>query len=80
MTDRYDATDYSARAEAQGRPGAGAVLAEQMADAGDKRARRRDIRPLARLTPFAMRHKRHALAALFWLVAGLLWIAPLRPL
>jgi ATP-binding cassette subfamily B protein len=70
MTDRYDATDYSARAEAQGRPGAGAVLAEQMADAGDKRARRRDIRPLARLIPFAMRHKGHALAALFWLVAA----------
>ena len=41
-----------------------------MAEAGDKRPRRRDIRPLARLLPYAMRHKGHALAALFWLVAA----------
>ena len=70
MTDLSAAADYSARAEAEGRPGAGALLAEQMSEAGGKRPRRRDIRPLARLIPYAMRHKGHALAAFFWLVAA----------
>lgn len=41
---------------------------EQMSEAGEKRAKRRDIRPLARLIPFAMRHKGHALMAVFWLL------------
>jgi di/tricarboxylate transporter len=65
-----DLSAAAARSEAEGRPGAGALLAEQMAEAGDKRPRRRDIRPLARLLPYAMRHKGHALAAFFWLVAA----------
>nr|WP_236547586.1 ABC transporter transmembrane domain-containing protein [Brevundimonas sp. G8] len=39
-----------------------------MSEAGAKRAKRRDIRPLARLIPFAMRHKGHALMAVFWLL------------
>ncbi len=56
------------RVEARGRPSAGALLAEQMSEAGEKRAKRRDIRPLARLIPFAMRHKGHALMAVFWLL------------
>ncbi|MDK2747966.1 MAG: ATP-binding cassette domain-containing protein [Brevundimonas sp.] len=53
---------------AEGRPSAGALLMEQMSEAGEKRAKRRDIRPLARLIPFAMRHKGHALMAVFWLL------------
>ena len=52
----------------EGRPSPGALLAEQMSEAGAKRAKRRDIRPLARLIPFAMRHKGHALMAVFWLL------------
>jgi ATP-binding cassette, subfamily B, bacterial len=53
---------------AEGRPSAGALLAEQMNEAGEKRAKRRDIRPLARLIPYALRHKGHALMAVFWLL------------
>ncbi len=55
-------------ASLDGRPSAGAVLAEQMSEAGEKRAKRRDIRPLARLIPYALRHKGHALMAVFWLL------------
>ena len=53
---------------AEGRPSAGALLMEQMSEAGEKRAKRRDIRPLARLIPYALRHKGHALMAVFWLL------------
>ncbi|MCA0367474.1 MAG: ATP-binding cassette domain-containing protein [Proteobacteria bacterium] len=56
------------RVEARGRPSAGALLAEQMSEAGEKRAKRRDVRPLARLIPYALRHKGHALMAVFWLL------------
>ncbi|WP_191555483.1 ABC transporter transmembrane domain-containing protein [Brevundimonas aurantiaca] len=58
----------AAAASLDGRPSAGAVLAEQMSEAGEKRAKRRDIRPLARLIPYALRHKGHALMAVFWLL------------
>lgn len=58
----------SGLASVEGRPSAGALLADQMSEAGAKRAKRRDIRPLARLIPFAMRHKGHALMAAFWLL------------
>ena len=68
MTDLSPAADHSSRAEVEGRPGAGALLAEQMTEAGAKRARRRDIRPLARLIPYAMKHKGHAALAVFWLL------------
>ena len=68
MTDLSPAADHSSRAEVEGRPGAGALLAEQMTEAGAKRARRRDIRPLARLIPYAMKHKGHAALAGFWLL------------
>ena len=54
----------------RGRPGAGAVLAEQMAEAGDRREKRRDIRPLARLLPYALRHKGHLAMASFWLIVS----------
>ena len=55
-------------ADLRGRPGAGALLAEQMADAGARREKRRDIRPLARLLPYALRHRGHLAFAAFWLV------------
>ena len=53
---------------AEGRPSAGALLMEQMSEAGEKRAKRSDIRPLAHLIPYALRHKGHALMAVFWLL------------
>ena len=77
MTDQTVASARSANIPAgrasgdgavEGRPSAGAVLIEQMSEAGAKRAKRRDIRPLARLIPYALRHKGHALMAVFWLL------------
>ena len=72
MTDQTasapSANRASGLASVEGRPSAGALLADQMSEAGAKRAKRRDIRPLARLIPFAMRHKGHALMAVFWLL------------
>ena len=53
---------------AEGRPGAGALLVEQMGEAGAKRAKARSVRPLARLLPYLMRHKAHAVIAVFWLL------------
>jgi ATP-binding cassette subfamily B protein len=53
---------------AVGRPGAGALLVEQMDEAGGKREKRRDIRPLARLLPYLMQHKLDATFAVFWLL------------
>ncbi|MFN5614747.1 MAG: ABC transporter transmembrane domain-containing protein [Brevundimonas sp.] len=41
-----------------------------MIEDGEKRARRRDIRPLARLLPFALKHKADLAIALFWLLAS----------
>ena len=65
-------TDATANPDAatdiRGRPGAGALLAEQMGEAGERRARRRDVRPLGRLFPYAMRHKGHVAMAGFWLI------------
>lgn len=65
-------TDATANADAaadiRGRPGAGAQLAEQMGEAGERRERRRDVRPLGRLFPYAMRHKGHVVMAGFWLI------------
>ncbi|MDZ4362136.1 ABC transporter transmembrane domain-containing protein [Brevundimonas sp.] len=63
-----DPSPTAARAEADGRPGAGAVLAEQMSEAGERRAKARDVRPLMRLWPFAVRHRTPALLAGFWLL------------
>lgn len=58
----------SESADLRGRPGAGALLVEQMGEAGQRRAKRRDIRPLARLLPYALRHRGHVAMAAFWLV------------
>lgn len=52
------------------RPSGGALLAEQMAEAAARRERRRDLRPLKRLIPFALAHKPDLLlAAVFLLLA-----------
>ncbi len=67
MTDAT-AASADAAADIRGRPGAGALLAEQMGEAGERRERRRDIRPLARLLPYAMRHKGHVAMAGVWLI------------
>lgn len=67
MTDATAHTDPAA-ADIRGRPGAGALLAEQMGEAGERRERRRDVRPLGRLLPYAMRHKGHLAMAALWLM------------
>ena len=54
--------------EAAGRPGAGAVLAAQLAEQSQKRERQRDLRPLARLLPFVRGHAPDAVAAVFFLL------------
>ena len=64
-----DATSHAdATADIRGRPGAGALLVEQMGEAGARRERRRDVRPLGRLFPYAMRHKGHVAMAGVWLI------------
>ena len=64
-----DATSHAdATADIRGRPGAGARLVEQMGEAGARRERRRDVRPLGRLFPYAMRHKGHVAMAGVWLI------------
>ena len=55
-------------ADLQGRPGAGALLAEQMGEAGSRRQKRKDVRPLGRLLPYLVKHKLDAVFALFWLL------------
>ncbi|MFY0398268.1 ABC transporter transmembrane domain-containing protein [Brevundimonas naejangsanensis] len=54
----------------EGRPGAGAVLAEQMDEAGGKRAKSRNIRPLGRLLPFLARHRLDAGISAIWLIGS----------
>lgn len=66
MTDATANPD--AAADIRGRPGAGAQLVEQMGEAGERRPRRRDVRPLGRLFPYAMRHKGHVAMAAVWLI------------
>ena len=64
-----DATPHADTvADIRGRPGAGAQLVEQMGEAGERRERRRDVRPLGRLVPYAMRHKVHVAMAGVWLI------------
>jgi ATP-binding cassette subfamily B protein len=58
----------SASTDPGGRPGAGALLAEQMDEAGDRRERRKDVRPLGRLWPYLMQHRGDAAIAMFWLL------------
>lgn len=63
-------SDSSASRSAHGRPGAGALLAEQMNEASGKRAKSRSIKPLSRLLPYLMKHRLNALLAAFWLIAS----------
>ncbi|HVL41445.1 MAG TPA: ABC transporter transmembrane domain-containing protein [Brevundimonas sp.] len=63
-----DATATADAADIRGRPGAGAVLIEQLGEAGQRREKRRDIRPLGRLLPYALRHKGHMALAGVWLI------------
>jgi ATP-binding cassette subfamily B protein len=57
---------------AQGRPGAGSVLAEQLAQSAQRRPGRRDLGPLRRLIPYVRAHIGDvALAAMFLLVSSL---------
>ena len=55
-------------AGAQGRPGAGAQLSERLSEAGERRSRQKDIRPLLRLWPFAIQHRGHVALSVFWLL------------
>ena len=55
-------------AVAEGRPGAGEVLAAQLDAAAERRERRRDLRPLASLVPFIAAHWKDAAAAAFFLL------------
>ena len=59
-----DSTDLRAR------PGAGAQLSEQISEAAGRRARSRNVRPLLRLLPYAMRHKGHLVVASLWLLVS----------
>ncbi|MBX7248696.1 MAG: ATP-binding cassette domain-containing protein [Caulobacteraceae bacterium] len=53
---------------AEGRPGAGAVLAEKLSEAAARRAKSRDVRPLKRLLPYLWKHRGDGfLAAVFLL-------------
>jgi len=54
----------------QGRPGAGALLAEQIGEASGKRSRSRNIKPLGRLLPYLAAHKGHALLSALFLIAS----------
>ncbi|MBU2383504.1 MAG: ATP-binding cassette domain-containing protein [Alphaproteobacteria bacterium] len=65
MTDAAAATSAP---NADGRPGAGAQLSERLAEAGERRARSRNVRPLARLLPYAAAHAGHAGMAALWLL------------
>ncbi|MEG2314255.1 MAG: ABC transporter, partial [Brevundimonas sp.] len=53
-----------------GRPGAGALLVEQIGEAAGKRSRSRNVKPLARLLPYLAAHKGHALLSALFLVAS----------
>jgi ATP-binding cassette subfamily B protein len=55
-------------ASTDGRPTEGAALASQIAEAVNKRPRRKDLKPLGHILPFVVAHKANAFAALFFLL------------
>ncbi|MBS0296674.1 MAG: ATP-binding cassette domain-containing protein [Proteobacteria bacterium] len=55
-------------AEAEGRPSAGAVLAQEIAQARSGRAGKRDLKPLARLKPYVLAYKGDVFLAVFFLL------------
>jgi len=62
------ASTPSPAASTDGRPSEGAALASQIAEAVDKRPRRKDLKPLGHILPFIVAHKANAFAALFFLL------------
>ena len=62
------ASNPSATASTDGRPTEGAALASQIAEAVNKRPRRKDLKPLGHILPFVVAHKANAFAALFFLL------------
>ena len=62
------ASTPSPAASTDGRPSEGAALASQIAEAVDKRPRRKDLRPLGHIFPFIVAHKANGFAALFFLL------------
>jgi len=57
-------------AEAAGRPGAGALLADQLAQSAERRPTQRDLRPLRALWPLARAHMSDAVFALVFLLVS----------
>jgi ATP-binding cassette subfamily B protein len=68
MTETFAAPTDTA--DLRARPGAGAQLSEQITEAAGRRARSRNVRPLLRLLPYAMRHKGHLVVASVWLLVS----------
>ncbi|MGV9010108.1 ABC transporter transmembrane domain-containing protein [Brevundimonas sp.] len=68
MTETFAAPTDSA--DLRARPGAGAQLSEQISEAGSRRTKTRNVRPLLRLVPYAMRHKGHLVLASLWLLGS----------
>ncbi len=62
------ASTPSTAASTDGRPSEGAALASQIAEAVNKRPRRKDLKPLGHIFPFIVAHKANAFAALFFLL------------
>lgn len=68
MTETFAAQTDSA--DLRARPGAGAQLSEQISEAAARRMKSRDVRPLLRLAPYALRHKGQLIMASLWLLAS----------
>ncbi len=68
MTETFAAQTDSA--DLRARPGAGAQLSEQISEAAARRTKSRDVRPLLRLVPYALRHKGQLVMASLWLLAS----------
>lgn len=68
MTETFAAQTDSA--DLRARPGAGAQLSEQISEAAARRSKTRDVRPLLRLVPYALRHKGQLIMASLWLLAS----------
>lgn len=63
-------SDLGAEPQVEGRPTAGAALAQQIAEAAGRRGKSRNVRALGRLIPFAGAHRLDAAAAGLFLVTA----------
>ena len=63
-------SEPGADATAAGRPSEGQALAQNLAEAADRRAKSRNVRALGNLLPFAGRHRTDAAAAAIFLVVA----------